>query len=113
MQSNYKNHYPAELHLHEVQGSVKMMGRGSDAHNHRFATVSSEPVALKNGGHAHQITFRTDTYEGHYHECCGLTSDAYEICQGHVHYLEGTTTEQANHCHDFRVITHIEDPTED
>lgn len=109
MDRNYN--CPVEFHLHEVQGSVKSAGR--EAHGHRFATMSCEPIATGNGEHAHQVTFRTDTYEGHYHEFSGRTTDDFEICDGHVHYLEGVTSEQAGHRHRFKVITHIEDPTEE
>lgn len=111
MEKNYN--CAVEFHLHEVQGSVLNMGHGCDAHNHRFATVSCEPIATCNGNHAHQVTFRTDTYEGHFHEFSGRTTDEFEVCKGHVHYLEGWTSEQAGHRHRFKVITHIEDPTEE
>lgn len=107
------HHRPVELHLHEVQGSVMSVGNGCEAHNHRFATVSCEPIATGNGKHAHQVTFRTDTYEGHYHEFSGRTTDNFDICEGHVHYLEGQTSLDAGHRHHFKVITHIEDPTEE
>lgn len=103
---------PAELHLHEVQGSTKVAGGGCEAHSHRYAAVTSEPVILKNGRHAHRLTFRTDTYDGHCHEFCGMTTEEYEICGGHVHYCEGKTSQQDGHCHEFRFITHIENPTE-
>lgn len=104
---------PAELHLHEVQGSTQVAESGCEAHSHRFATVTSEPVILKNGKHAHKLTFRTDTYDGHCHEFCGMTTEEYEICDGHVHYCEGKTSESDGHCHEFKFITHIENPTED
>lgn len=107
----YHNGY-TELHLHEVQGSVQVAGNSCEAHNHRFATVSCEPIELCNGGHAHRVTFRTDTYEGHYHEFSGQTTDAFPVCDGHVHYLEGYTTESCGHCHRFKLVTHIDDPTE-
>ena len=109
----YHDKCPVEFHLHEVQGSVQVVGNECEGHNHRFATVSSEPVRLSNGNHAHQVTFRTESSEGHYHEVSGRTDGAVEVGDGHVHYLEGKTTEQAGHRHCFKVITHIEDPTED
>lgn len=102
---------PRETHVHEVQGSVRIAGR--EPHNHRFATVSCEPVDLGNGRHAHQVTFRTDSYEGHYHEFTGRTDGGRELGDRHVHCLEGTTTECANHRHCFRVATLIEDPIGD
>lgn len=59
------------------------------------------------------MTFRTDSYEGHYHEFTGRTDGGRELCDRHVHCLEGTTTECANHRHCFRVVTLIEDPIGD
>ena len=102
-----------DFHLHEVQGSVQSASCGCSSHNHRFATVSCEPVELNCGDHAHNVTFRTDSCDGHYHEFCGRTTDAVELCGSHVHYLEGATTEQAGHRHCFKVATHIEEPISD
>lgn len=114
MEMNHNhNDRPTELHLHEVQGSVRIVSSDCDAHNHRFATVSCEPIELGRGDHAHIVTFRTDSYEGHFHEFSGRTTGAYRVGTGHVHYLEGVTTMQDGHRHSFKVITHIEDPIED
>lgn len=104
---------PVRLHLHEAQGSTQVAEGGCAAHSHRFACITSEPVLLKNGRHAHRLTFRTDTYDGHCHEFCGVTTENYEICGGHVHYCEGRTSESSGHCHQFKFITHIENPTGD
>lgn len=104
---------PLYTHKHEVQGSVRIAEQGCDAHNHRFATVSGEAIRVPGNNHVHEVKFDTDTYEGHYHEFCGTTSEAYPICGGHVHYLEAMTTRRDGHFHTFRVITHIEDPIED
>lgn len=99
-------------HVHEVQGSVQIAERGCDAHNHRFASMTGKAIPANQGNHYHEIVFRTDSYEGHYHEFCGKTTVAYPICGGHVHYLEGITTTQDGHIHCFKVITHVEDPIE-
>lgn len=103
---------PVEVHLHEVQGSVQSACECCSAHSHRFATVSCEPITLECGDHAHLVTFRTDTCNGHYHEFSGYTTDAFAVCDGHVHYLEGETTEASGHTHCFKCVTHIENPTE-
>lgn len=109
----HRSNCSRDLHLHEVQGSVQIVSNGCECHNHRFATVSCEPIELTRGDHAHNVTFRTDSYKGHYHEFSGRTTDAFDLCGGHVHYLEGATTEQAGHRHCFKVATHIEDPISD
>lgn len=103
---------PAELHVHEVQGSVQAAGERCSPHTHRFACVSCEPILLRDGRHAHKLTFRTDSCEGHCHEFSGMTTGEYEICGCHVHYIEGETSRQAGHCHQFRCVTQIENPVE-
>ncbi|MGN1031617.1 MAG: YmaF family protein [Butyricicoccaceae bacterium] len=99
-----------QTHVHEVQGSTEVAGRA--AHNHRFATVSDEVIRMGND-HVHEIKFRTDFAEGHYHEFCGRTGGAVWVGGGrHVHFLESITTEEKDHRHKFRVATLIEDPTD-
>lgn len=102
-----------KVHLHEIQGSVRIFNNGCEAHNHRFATVSCEPIEGSGGDHVHKVIFRTDSYEGHFHEFCGETTGAHKLCDGHVHCLKGMTTECAGHRHCFKVVTHIEDPIGD
>ena len=104
---------PAELHVHEAQGSTQAAGDRCAPHTHRFACVTCEPIMLRDGRHAHKLTFRTDSCEGHCHEFSGMTTGEYEICDCHVHYLEGETSRQAGHCHSFRLVTHIGNPMED
>ena len=101
-----------ETHLHEVQGSVRIAEIGSDAHNHRFATISGRAIPARTRDHVHEVFFRTDSYEGHFHEFSGRTTGAYPICGGHVHYLANTTSSCDGHTHTFRVITHIDSPIE-
>lgn len=103
---------PAELHVHEAQGSTQAAGERCALHTHRFASVTCEPVMLRDGRHAHKLTFRTDSCEGHCHEFSGMTTGEYEICDCHVHYIEGETSRQAGHCHSFRLATHIGNPVE-
>lgn len=105
----HKNH-DKQKHVHEVQGSVKIAEQ-DDPHTHRFATVSGEAIPF-DGDHCHEVKFRTDFYEGHYHEFCGKTSGAIPVGgDRHVHFLESVTTKDDDHCHKFRVATLIEDPT--
>lgn len=112
MENNCAPSCPVNTHVHEVQGSVQLAELKCDPHNHRFATMSGEAESLGPNNHTHMVTFRTDTYEGHYHEFCGRTTGAFPICGGHVHYLESVTTKRDGHQHCFKVITHIEDPIE-
>ncbi len=71
-----------EDHNHEIQGSVRLAGEGCEAHNHRFATVSGNAIDVGQS-HVHDVTFTTDTYDGHKHEFCGRTSIGYPTGCGH------------------------------
>ncbi|MEE0777051.1 MAG: YmaF family protein [Bacillota bacterium] len=101
-----------QTHVHEVVGSVEIEGK-CDPHNHRFATVTDEVIRTCKS-HIHEIKFRTDFYDDHYHEFCGRTSEAIPVGDGrHVHFLKSVTTENDGHKHKFRVATLIENPIED
>jgi len=99
----------AQRHVHEVLGSVQIAEPQSDPHNHRFATVSGEAVQV-GADHYHEVKFRTDFYENHFHEYCGRTTGAIVVGDRHVHFLESVTTENDGHRHNFRVATLINDP---
>ena len=110
-----RTHRTEQEHVHEVQGSVFIDERVVP-HNHRFATVSGE--AIREGGrhicepdyHVHDVMFRTDDYEEHYHEYSGRTGGPIEIGARHVHFLESVTSVNAGHRHEFRFATLIENP---
>ena len=76
-----------QRHVHEVQGSVMIAEREEDPHNHRFATVTGEAIPCGNGNHFHEIKFKTDFYENHFHEFCGRTRGAIQVGDRHVHFL--------------------------
>ncbi len=103
-------HDKRQAHVHEVQGSVEIAEREEDPHNHRFATVSGEAIPA-GMSHFHEVKFRTDFYENHFHEFRGRTSLAIPVGGGrHVHFLESVTEVSDGHVHDFRVATLIDDP---
>lgn len=103
-------HEPKQRHVHEVVGSSKIAEIKEDPHNHRFATVSGEEIPMGRG-HVHEIKFRTDFYENHFHEFIGRTSGAIPVGNGrHVHFLKSITTMDDGHKHEFRVATLIENP---
>lgn len=113
-QYNYNDNYDErgnrQRHVHEVQGSVEIAEPEEEPHNHRFATVSGEAISA-DGDHCHEVKFRTDFFEDHFHEFCGKTSLAIPVGGGrHVHFLDSVTTEDDGHRHKFRVATLIEDP---
>lgn len=112
MNRNYCNHSCCnqQRHVHEIQASVKIAESCRNPHNHRLATVSDEALYMGND-HCHDVKFRTDYYDGHFHTFSGRTTGAIEVCDGrHVHYLQSVTSENDEHCHEFRLATLIEDP---
>lgn len=102
-----------QRHVHEIQGSVQIAEPKEDPHNHRFATVSGEAKPCGHRDHFHEVKFRTDFYEEHFHEFCGRTGGAIQVGDRHVHFLQDMTTENDEHFHDFRVGTLIDDPIGD
>lgn len=102
-----------EQHVHEILGSTLLAECCKDAHNHRFATVSGE--AIRSGqSHVHKIKFRTDSYEGHYHEFEGTSGPAIPVGDGrHIHFAKAFTREADGHKHEFRVATLIDNPIGD
>lgn len=101
-----------EDHNHEVQGSVRI-AEPEDPHNHRFATVSGNAIPCGPYDHFHEVAFRTDTYEDHFHEFFGRTGGAIPVCNRHVHFLESCTTEADGHKHGFEFGTFIQNPIGD
>ena len=82
-------------HVHEIVGSTFIAEYCKDPHNHRFATVSDEAIPYM-GSHVHNIKFRTDSYDGHYHEFCGTSSAAIPVGGGkHIHFAKAHTTYEA------------------
>ena len=102
-----------EQHVHEILGSTLLGNCCREPHNHRFATISGE--AIKSGtSHYHNVKFRTDSYEGHYHEFEGKTGPAISVGDGrHIHFLKDNTKFADGHNHEFRVATLIENPIGD
>lgn len=102
-----------QKHVHEVLGSTEIAGCCSDAHNHRFATVSGEAIMIGGGDHVHEITFTTDFSDGHHHEFEGRTGGAINVgCGRHIHFAEAQTEEADGHKHCFRVAFLIDSPTD-
>lgn len=97
-------------HVHEVQGSVMIAEPETDPHNHRFATVSGEAIPISKTDHVHEVTFRTDFYEEHFHFFRGRTGGAITVGDRHVHFLASQTSMNDGHRHEFRLSTFINDP---
>lgn len=101
-----------QKHVHEVTGSTDTVTQCRNCHNHRFSTVSGEAIPAGKS-HVHEVSFRTDFADGHYHEFCGKSSPAIDVGGGkHVHFAKAVTTEQDGHTHKFQVASFIESPTD-
>lgn len=118
-------HHPyKQTHVHEFQGSTKLAEFDEDVHNHRVAGISGEAIRIP-GGHVHKIWTRTDFFD-HFHYIQQLTGPAIyvdedekadaaarEAAKGeapHIHFIEGLTTKNDGHQHEFQFATLIESP---
>ena len=108
-----QNRCKKQEHVHEITGSTRVVD-GCDCHNHRFCTVSGEAQYIPGKpGHYHEVKFRTDFSDGHYHEFYGKTSDAIGVGNGkHVHFIKDFTTPEARHKLEFQAATLIDSPTD-
>jgi hypothetical protein len=104
---------PEQAHVHEVEGSVRVAEVSTDPHNHRYATVSGPAIPPDSYNHVHEVFFRTDFYEDHYHEFCGRTGGTIPVGDRHVHFLESMTEVSEGHQHEFRLATMMNDPIGD
>ncbi|MDF2587240.1 MAG: hypothetical protein K0S41_1081 [Anaerocolumna sp.] len=102
----------SQSHVHEIQGSVKFDDLSSSSHNHRFVTITEEATPVGLNDHVHEVVFRTDFINGHYHEYHGRTFGAIPVGDRHVHFLEGVTSTNNNHNHKFRFVTLIDNSIE-
>lgn len=98
-------------HVHELHGSLYMDSSKEVPHNHRFLTITNESIPISETNHVHEVTFRTDFTNGHYHEFFGRTSAAITVGDGHIHYMESITTDTDGHCHKFKSTTCLDNPT--
>lgn len=105
-----------QTHVHEVLGSVRLAELGEDPHNHRFAGVTEEVIAVP-GGHIHKFTAKTDFYEDHFHPICVRTGLQVPVGIGndrrHVHFIDARTEERDEHFHRFIAATLIDNPIGD
>ncbi len=111
----HKCEYTAEeastqTHVHEFEGSTQIVAEnGEEAHNHRFAGVTSEVIFVP-GGHKHTFLVNSDFFD-HHHEVGGTTELQTPVGGGkHVHFATDTTTFDDFHDHDFQFATLIESP---
>lgn len=112
---NYSNlafncDYEKQKHVHEITGSTAVVSECNECHNHRFCTVSGEAIKMGTS-HVHEVKFRTDFADEHYHEFCGKSSPAIDVGNGkHVHFINEFTDKEDGHKHKFQVAFLIDSP---
>lgn len=107
---NQNQNYRKKKHVHEIVGSTAVVQECDDCHNHRFCTVSDEAIQYGNS-HVHEVKFRTDFSDEHFHEFCGKTSPAISVGNGkHVHFIKELTERENGHKHQFQAATLIDNP---
>jgi hypothetical protein len=112
MHNSNCNNRDKQKHVHEVTGSTGFVSEQGCCHNHRFSTVSGEAIKTCDS-HVHEIKFRTDFSDGHFHEFCGRSGPAVCVGNGkHVHYAQALTECEDGHRHCFQVASLIESPTD-
>ncbi len=99
-----------QKHVHELTGSTVIVNECNDCHNHRFCTVTGEAKRVGDS-HIHEVKFRTDFSDEHFHEFCGKTSIAINVGNGkHVHFIKDVTEQEDGHKHQFQAATLIDSP---
>lgn len=109
---HYQEEYKDQKHVHELTGSTKVFQECDECHNHRFCTVTGEAMYFPGKkDHFHEVKFRTDFSDGHFHEFYEKTGGAYEAGNGkHVHFINDFTEEEDKHKHEFQAATLIDSP---
>lgn len=112
-----------QAHVHEYHGTVKLDDYEGTVHNHRVAGVSGEAIRTPLG-HAHKIWARTDFFD-HFHWVSRLSGPAVYVGSGkprkhanvphyedeqHVHYVDGLTSINDGHNHEYQFATLIDSP---
>ena len=107
-----QNNCDEQKHVHEITGHTRIINERGECHNHRFCTVSDEAIYTRDrSDHFHEVKFRTDFSDEHFHEFCGKTTGATEVGGGkHVHFIKDFTQEEDGHQHEFQAATLIDSP---
>lgn len=110
-ESDNINSMETQTHVHEFEQSTKLAELGVDRHNHRLAGVTSQVIPVGGGRHIHAILSNTDFLD-HHHEIGVITGPDIPIpnTNKHVHVVQGTTTLDDGHIHDFLFTTQINSP---
>lgn len=109
------HHHHHQHHQHEMVPHVHTYlteADVADEHQHLILGVSG-PAREKGRSHVHRIHGRTsfiseegDCECGHWHSVDVMTGMAIDMpCGNHVHYFEGMTSEEDDHCHSFSGVT--------
>jgi hypothetical protein len=100
-----------QTHVHEFLASTKLAEEGDDRHNHRFAGVTGQVIPVGNS-HVHEIKLTNTDFFNHLHKVRKIrTGPAIPVGNGkHVHFVQGMTTFNDGHVHQFKFATLIDKP---
>jgi hypothetical protein len=99
-----------QTHVHEFLSSTKLAEPGQDRHNHRFAGVTGGAIRRGNS-HVHIIKTNTDFLDHRHRLRRIVTGPAIPVGNGkHVHFVQGQTTLNDGHRHQFNFATLIQQP---
>jgi hypothetical protein len=100
-----------QTHLHEFTGSTLLAEQGADRHNHRFAGVTGQVIPVGKS-HVHEIDLTHTDFLNHFHNLKKIrTGLAISVGNGkHVHFVNGMTTLNDGHIHQFKFATLIQKP---
>lgn len=111
---NHRCNKKMQQHTHEFAGSTGFNREYEHCHCHRFCNVSEEAIYIPGlDDHYHDIQFRTDFTDGHFHEFKGITTGKIEVGNHkHVHYVRAFTTVVDGHNHEFQCALLIDTPSD-
>ncbi|MBD7912025.1 MULTISPECIES: YmaF family protein [Clostridium] len=111
--SKDKNKCLIPNHNHEFLSSTDYARDDEgEIHNHRIAGVTGPAIRFGNS-HVHKVEAFTDTFGDHFHRISDTTGPAIFLPGGkHIHLLEGETSFNDGHDHDYFFATLIENPSE-
>ncbi|ABR34053.1 MULTISPECIES: YmaF family protein [Clostridium] len=106
------NYYRYRDHNHEFLSSTNYEeDENCEEHNHRIAGTTG-PAIRVGLSHVHRIEEVTDTFNDHNHRVCITTGPAIYISRNkHIHIVQGQTSFNDGHDHDYFFTTLIDDPS--
>lgn len=88
-------------HIHSYRGRTSY----NENHSHNYRGTSSQAVYNGNGTHYHEYQTFTTTDRGHSHQITGRSGPAIRTRFGHIHEMNGETSINVEHQHQYSTET--------